>query len=58
MDALRAAESLFLLLLMGAGFLALAWFLWRVFLRRYLRIVRIRHLRDRRLTEEAVRRQR
>jgi hypothetical protein len=58
MDALRAAESLFLLILMGAGFVVLAWFVWRVFLRRYLRIVRIRHLRDRRLTEEAVRRQR
>ena len=46
-------------LLMAAGVgLVLLWFLWSLLGRRYWRIVRMRHFRERREMEEAARRRR
>ena len=53
---MSSVAGLLELLLAIAAFLVLGWFLWWVFLRRYFRIVRIRHARERREMEEAVRR--
>jgi hypothetical protein len=41
-----------------AAAIVILWFVWRVFIRRYWRVVRIRHARDRREIEEAAARRR
>ncbi len=41
-----------------AAALVILWFVWRVFLRRYWRVVRIRHARDRREIQDAASRRR
>ncbi len=46
-----AALIEFLIAIVAA--LVIGWFLWRVFLRRYWRVLRIRHARDRREIQEA-----
>ncbi len=48
----EVATLIELLLAIGAA-IALAWFIWRMFLRRLWRITRIRHFRDRREMDEA-----
>ena len=35
------------------AFVSLSWFVWRVFLRVYIRAARINHIRERRLLHEA-----
>jgi len=51
-DAIGVLE----LLMAAAAALVLLWFVWSVFVRRYWRVVRMRHARDRREMEEAARR--
>lgn len=45
--------SLAYLALPVMAFVALTWFVWRVFLRVYVRAARINHIRERRLLHEA-----
>jgi hypothetical protein len=45
--------SLAYLALPVMAFTAIAWFVWRVFLRVYIRAVRISHIRERRMLLEA-----
>ncbi|MBI2679117.1 MAG: hypothetical protein HYX28_10080 [Candidatus Koribacter versatilis] len=53
---MKDAGGLFLLLLAIGVAMALLWFVWSVVLRRYWRVVRMRHARERREMEEAARR--
>ena len=46
------------LLLAAGAVVVLGWFLWRVFLRRLWRVVRIRHIRERREIQDAAARRR
>ena len=45
--------SLAYLALPVLAFVSLTWFIWRVFLRVYVRAARINHIRERRLLHEA-----
>ncbi|MDP9266717.1 MAG: hypothetical protein M3P27_00140 [Acidobacteriota bacterium] len=58
MSAARVNDVIGLIeLAMAAGVaMVLLWFVWSVFLRRYWRVLRMRHARDRREMEEAARR--
>ncbi len=53
----EVATLIELLLAVGVA-LVLAWFVWRMFLRRMWRFTRIRHFRERREMEEAASRNR
>ena len=52
-----AAEAAVALMALAAA-ITLLWFLYKVFLRPLLRTIRIRHLRERRLIDEAATRSR
>jgi len=53
-----AGTAVVMIVIPAVGIAVLLVFVYKVFLRPYLRMVRIRHARERRLTEEAVRRER
>lgn len=53
-----AGTAVVMIVIPAVAIAVLLVFVYKVFLRPYLRMVRIRHARERRLTEEAVRRER